>query len=121
MSSTLRSYMAPVTARLFRRSETTHAAAPEEHATGVVDDFDLAGDEGENQGHGETHESEIMTFFFVALLIGCFVRFNLELVRKTFRVRIPYSVVLLVVGGGLGYATWDKVEAGAGLSDEAFT
>lgn len=62
-----------------------------------------------------------MTFFFVALLIGCFVRFNLELVRKTFRVRIPYSVVLLVVGGGLGYATWDKVEAGAGLSDEAFT
>eukprot|EP00961_Rhodomonas_salina_P106983 1440698-Rhodomonas_salina.1 len=56
MSGMLKPYMAPIVDRFSRRA-------------GSGDDLD--------GGHHE-HESVVVTFFFVALLLGCFVRFGLE-------------------------------------------
>mmetsp|Transcript_54586 Transcript_54586/g.127608 ORF Transcript_54586/g.127608 Transcript_54586/m.127608 type:complete len:1367 (-) Transcript_54586:382-4482(-) len=77
----------------------------------------------EIEGHEEHGEAQVvMLFLFSALLVGCASRFMLEWLRKKFKIRIPYSVVLLIIGGLCGYATWDKVQSSAhDESDEAFT
>jgi len=46
---------------------------------------------------------------------------SFQMMRKKYGVRIPYSVLLLIVGGFLGYATWKNEEDDFGLNEEQLT
>ena len=62
--------------------------------------------EEESNAHGP----EIaMLFLFISLLMGCLTRFGLEIIKSRWGLRIPYSVILLTVGGMWGALAWNRI------------
>lgn len=45
-------------------------------------------------------------FLFVMLFIGCSTRLALEYINSTYGIRIPYSVMLVIIGVLIGAMTW---------------
>jgi len=62
-----------------------------------------------------------MLFLFICLLMGCAARFVLDIIKSRWGFRIPYSVVLLTVGGLWGALAYNNIQqcvwAGCGLVD----
>ena len=48
-------------------------------------------------------------FLFVMLLIGCFTRLALEYINSIYSIRIPYSVMLMIIGVLIGAMTWQVI------------
>mmetsp|Transcript_4516 Transcript_4516/g.11338 ORF Transcript_4516/g.11338 Transcript_4516/m.11338 type:complete len:1272 (+) Transcript_4516:68-3883(+) len=96
--------------------ETPHAATDHvEPGTEMeVGDAEEMIDEGlhETVSHGHDGPEQALLFLFIALLIGAAVRKILLELKQRFNIRLPYSVVLLVIGGLLGYGEWRAKEEG---------
>jgi len=76
----------------------------------------------ESNEHDTAHGPQtVMLFLFVCLLIGCACRFLLEMGKNKLHVRVPYSVVLLILGGVLGAAAWKNVQDSDGETTELLT
>ena len=51
-----------------------------------------------------------MLFLFICLLMGCAARFVLDIIKSRWGFRIPYSVVLLTVGGLWGALAYNNIQ-----------
>ncbi|EKX31111.1 hypothetical protein GUITHDRAFT_91269 [Guillardia theta CCMP2712] len=76
----------------------------------------------EEQKQHELHGPEIvLLFLFICLLIGCACRFILEVIHRKLKIRVPYSVVLLVLGGSWGALAWKNLQDNDGETKELAT
>jgi len=62
-----------------------------------------------------------MLFLFISLLLGCATRFILAKIKNQWGFRIPYSVVLLTVGGVWGALGWHNILSAGGETNEMAT
>jgi len=62
-----------------------------------------------------------MLFLFISLLLGCATRFVLAKIKSRWGFRIPYSVVLLTVGGIWGALGYNNILQAGGESNEMAT
>ena len=60
-------------------------------------------------GEDRTGPEFAILFLFVMLLIGCFTRLALEYINSTYSIRIPYSVMLMIIGVLIGAMTWQVI------------
>jgi len=62
-----------------------------------------------------------MLFLLISLLLGCSTRFVLDKIKSRWGFRIPYSVVLLTIGGIWGALGYNNILQAGGKSNEIAT
>jgi len=98
----------------------------EYNATGDLTDDevreDIKGDSLSSLGDEGRQGPEIaILFLFVTLALGCFTRLALEYLSSTYGIRIPTSVMLMIIGFLIGFMTWEVILDTDGKPTEHFT
>jgi len=74
---------------------------------GGDDDPESEEEKADDGGEDRTGPEFAILFLFVMLFIGCSTRLALEYINSTYGIRIPYSVMLMIIGVLIGAMTWE--------------